>query len=168
LTARSVLPFILRVHDYERNINAAQGYSELGMHDEALAELDSIPEPMSRRPELVEMRLLILMHAKRWKQALPVARKLCDATPDSSGGYIHAAFCLHELGRTRDAREVLLKGPPCLLTEAVFYYNLACYDAVLGDREQALENLERSFRMDKKFRQFAQTDPDLEPIRSLL
>ena len=168
MTARTNLPFILRVQDYERNINAAQGYSELGMHDEALLELDAIPAPMSRRPELVEMRLLILMHARRWKQALPVARRLCEVSPDASGGYIHAAFCLHELGRTREAREVLLKGPPCLLNEAVFYYNLACYDVALGDREQAVENLERSFRMDKKFRQFAQTDPDLAAIRSML
>jgi len=31
-----------------------------------------------------------------------------------------------------------------------------------------VENLERSFRMDKKFRQFAQSDPDLASIRSLL
>jgi tetratricopeptide (TPR) repeat protein len=158
----------LRVQDYERNINAAQGYSELGMHDDALAELDAIPAPLSRRPELVEMRLLILMHARRWKQALPIARKLCEVAPEATGGYIHSAFCLHELGRTKDAREVLLKGPPCLLNEAVFYYNLACYDVALGDRDQAVENLERSFRMDKKFRQFAQNDPDLAAIRSLL
>ena len=152
------------MQDYERNINAAQGYSELGMHDEALAELDVIPVELLGKTELVEMRLLILMHARRWKTALQMARKLCQYSPDATGGYIHTAFCLHELGRTREAREVLLKGPPSLLTEAVFYYNLACYDVALGEPEQALENLERSFRMDKKFRSFAQSDPDLSAI----
>jgi hypothetical protein len=30
---------------------------------------------------------------------------------DQTGGYIHAAFCLHEMGRTDEAREVLLGGP---------------------------------------------------------
>ncbi len=153
------------MRDFERKVSAAQGYSELGMHREALAELDSLDEKSRERPEILEMRLLILMHLKRWKDALAISRKLCKVAPKSSAGFVHAAYCLHELGRTDDARAVLLSGPPVLANEPTYHYNLACYECALGYLESAREHLEHSFTLDKKFREFAKTDPDLEPLR---
>ena len=41
-------------------------------------------------------------------------------------------------------------------------YNLACYECVLGNLESAQAHLETSFALDKKFRSFAKTDPDLK------
>jgi predicted Zn-dependent protease len=113
------------MEDFERKLAAAQGYSELGMHDDAIAELDAIDPESSGRPEVVEMRLLILMHARRWKDALAASRKLCKAKPEAAAGFIHAAFCLHELGRTQDAKSLLISGPPSLLKEPTYHYNLA-------------------------------------------
>jgi predicted Zn-dependent protease len=159
-------PFQPLVNDFERHIRAAQGYHELGMHRDALAELDAIePSEWSGRPAVIEMRLIILMHARRWKEALAVSRKLTEAAPELPAGYIHAAFCLHELGRTREAKELLLSGPPALRNEATFHYNLACYECTLGETGSALTNLEASFAIDGKFRDFARTDPDLAPIK---
>jgi predicted Zn-dependent protease len=152
----------------ERIITTAQGYSELGMHNEALAELDAAGEEFSNQPELIEVRLLILMHAKRWKEALTASRKLCKASPDSPSGFIHAAFCLHELDRTQDAKSLLLGGPSSLLKEPTYHYNLACYEARLGNLPEAHAHLQTSFAMDKKFREFAKNDSDLEAIRHLM
>jgi predicted Zn-dependent protease len=156
------------MEDLAKIISAAQGYSELGMHDDAIAEMDTISPEASERPEVVEMRLLILMHAKRWKEALASSRKLCKASPESPSGFIHSAFCLHELGRTKEAKEILLGGPPSLLKEPTYHYNLACYEARLGNFAEAHAHLETSFTMDRKFREFAKTDSDLEPVRHLL
>ena len=138
------------------------------MHREALFELDQIDATLAGRPEVIEMRLLILMHAKRWKEALSASRKLCVIAPETAAGYIHAAFCLHELGRTRDARDILLQGPPALQREATFHYNLACYECALGEIEEAYTHLQASFAIDRKFRDFAKNDSDLEPLRERL
>jgi hypothetical protein len=72
------------------------------------------------------------------------------------------------MGHTEDARERLLAGPAELRSHAIYHYNLACYDAVLGHPERALQSLRRSFLLDAKFRDFARIDPDLESLRELM
>lgn len=156
------------MEDFERKIAAAQGYSELGMHDDAVAELETIGEKDSLRTDVMEAWLVVLMHARRWKEALTASRRLCKAKPEAAAGFIHAAFCLHELGRTQDAKTLLVNGPPSLLKEPTYHYNLACYEAKLGNYPEAHAHLETSFAMDRKFREFAKGDADLEPIRHLL
>ncbi len=158
----------IAMEEIARRIAAAQGYSELGMQEEAIAEIDTIPGEYSERPDILEARLLILMHARRWKEALATSRKLCKAKPEAAAGFIHAAFCLHELGRTQDAKTLLVSGPPSLLKEPTYHYNLACYETKLGNFPEAHAHLEASFAMDRKFREFAKGDADLDPIRHLL
>jgi predicted Zn-dependent protease len=150
---------------HHRILLAAQGYSELSMPDEALKEIASLPEPLQQHPAAVEMRLIVLMQARRWKEALKIGHQLIQSAPDRNVAYIHTAFCLHELGRTREARTILREGPRTLEKEPVYHYNLACYDCVLGDLDGARAHLERSVQLDKKFREYARTDPDLGPLR---
>ncbi len=150
---------------HERTLLAAQGYSELGMFNDAITELDSLPEEAARVATVVELRTVILMQAKRWKPALTASRELCRTEPEKSSGFIHAAFCLHELGRTEEARDTLLGGPDVLHTEPTFHYNLACYECALGHLELARMHLEKSIELDKKMRDFAKSDPDLAALR---
>lgn len=152
----------------ERRLLSAQGYIELEMCDEALQELDAIFPEDQLREEVLKMRLFVVMRAKRWEEALSVCARLRAKSPDCAAGYIHGAFCLHEMGRTLEARRHLLEGPPSLLQEPTYHYNLGCYDAVLGNIEEATRHLERSFQMDAKFREIAQYDPDLKAVHDLL
>lgn len=150
---------------HEKRLLAAQGYSELGMLDEALEELDGLPPKVRKHPAALELRLLVQMQARDWKAALKVSQELCHIAPDRSAGYIHSAFCLHELGDTEKAREVLLNGPEVLHSEPTYHYNLACYECRLGNLDLARLHLEKSFALDKKFRDFAKSDPDLDKLR---
>ena len=152
------------MEDFERQIQAAQGYTELGMHDDALAELDGLIPAVRNRPDVIELRILILLRAKKWPDALAASRELCRVRPEAKTGYIHTAFCLHELGRSGEAKAVLLAGPAELRAEATFHYNLACYECVLGNFESARSHLATSFAMDKNFREFAKADPDLKSL----
>lgn len=153
------------IEGHERTLLAAQGYCELGMYDDALGELDTLPEELSQHSSVVELRTVTLMQAKRWKQALTASRALCRLAPDKTIGFIHAAFCLHELGRTDEARDMLLSGPDLLHAEPTFHYNLACYECALGNLDLARLHLEKSFELDKKFKDFAKSDPDLAALR---
>lgn len=152
----------------ERSLLAAQGYIELEMADEALRELDAIPAEHQKSEEVLQMRLFVFMRSRKWDEALAVCRELRKESPDCTTGYIHGAFCLHEMGRTQEAKELLLQGPQVLRNEPTYHYNLGCYDAVLGNLQEATRHLETSFRMDKKFREIAKYDPDLKPVQDLL
>ena len=154
------------IEGHERTILAAQGYSELNMFDDAIAELDTLPEEAARNSTVIELRTVILMQAKRWKPALSASRELCRAEPEKTSGFIHTAFCLHELGRTQEARDVLLTGPDALHSEPTFHYNLACYECALGHLDLARMHLEKSIELDKKMRDFAKSDPDLAPLHA--
>ncbi|HEY5707124.1 MAG TPA: hypothetical protein VIS96_16300 [Terrimicrobiaceae bacterium] len=152
----------------ERSLLSAQGYIELDMPDEALRELDAISAKDQLREEVLQMRLFIAMRAKRWEQALSVCARLRATNPEGATGFIHGAFCLHEIGRTIEAKRLLLEGPTSLLLEPTYHYNLGCYDAVLGNLDDAARHLERSFQLDGKFREIAKYDPDLKAIHGLL
>jgi len=150
---------------FEQIVRMAEGYSELGMLDDALAQLDQLDTEHEDRLEILRMRVDILLRKQNWKDALRLSLRFCEANPNQPFGYVHAAFCLHELGRTSEAKQTLLDGPAALLDEPVYYYNLACYDTVLGNLEQAKAYLRASFRLDKSFRELAKSDPDLKQIR---
>jgi tetratricopeptide (TPR) repeat protein len=152
----------------ERSLLAAQGYIELEMPDEALRELDALSPEDRDREDSLQMRLFVFMRTKRWDEALAVCARLRRLFPECATGYIHGAFCLHEMNRTLEAKQLLLTGPTSLLREPTYHYNLGCYDAVLGNLEEAIRHLEASFEMDKKFREIAKHDPDLKPVQGLL
>lgn len=149
----------------DRALLAAQGYLELGMAEEALAELSSIPGIESGDPDIIELRLHVLMQARRWAEALHAAEDLLRARPHDAPAHIHGAFVLHELRRTAEARDLLLRGPEDLRKDPTFHYNVGCYEAVLGNRDAALESLRQSFVLDSSYRDFARHDPDLALIR---
>ena len=154
--------------DYEWRLRAAAGYAELGMNRESLAELKAIEKSDHDRAEVLQLRLHHLMREKKWAQALSVSRRLCRVAPHCTAGYLHAGFCLHELGKTLQAKKLLLKGPVALLREPIYYYNMGCYDALLGNSKSAQVHLLTSFKMDPSFRDIAKKDPDLESVQELI
>ncbi|MFN2475765.1 MAG: tetratricopeptide repeat protein [Chthoniobacterales bacterium] len=154
--------------EFEWNVQAACGYAELGMYKESIAELDAIEDRFQNRPEVLQLRLHHLMREKRWGKALRVSQLLCRVAPDCDTGFLHAGFCLHQLGKTAETKKLLVKGPVALLKEPIYYYNMGCYEALLGDVNGARENLLISFRMDSSFRELAKKDPDLQAVHALI
>ena len=138
------------------------------MFRESLAELDAIPPRLQNRPQVLQLRLHYFMRKKRWVQALRISQKLCRVAPDCGTGFLHAGFCLHQLGKTAEARKLLITGPVALLKEPVYYYNMGCYEALLGNFHSAHENLQISFKMNASFREIAKQDPDLEAVKDLI
>ena len=152
----------------EKVLLAAQGYMELDMPEEALLEIGSLPEAVQNEEGPLQMKMAILMRIKRWNDALAICETLRQLFPDHTVGYVHGAFCLHEMGRTREAKTLLLSGPPSLLQEPTYHYNLGCYDAVLGNLDEAQSHLKLSFQLNEKFREIAKDDPDLKAVTPLL
>ncbi|CAN5264964.1 hypothetical protein BH20VER2_BH20VER2_03810 [soil metagenome] len=154
--------------DFDWQVQAACGYADLGMFRESLAELDAIEPRFQKRPEVLQLRLHHLMRKKQWSRALRVSRELCRVAPDCGTGFLHAGFCLHQLGKTTEAKKLLITGPVALLKEPIYYYNMGCYEALLGDVQGARECLLISFKMDASFREVAKRDPDLAALHALI
>ena len=135
---------------------------------ESIAELDSIDKRFQNRPEVLQLRLHHLMKKQQWALALRVSHKLCRVAPDMGTGFLHAGFCLHQLGKTAEAKKLLTTGPVALLKEPIYYYNMGCYEALLGDIHGAKQNLMISFKMDPSFREIAKRDPDLKALHGVI
>lgn len=148
----------------QKALTRVQGYLELEMPKEALSELKTFHKALRDSPIAVEMAIVVLIRLQRWKTAAAQARKLCRLQPGLPAGFIHLAYCLHETGQTAAARETLLRGPSALHKEATYFYNLACYEAVLGDLDSARRHLARSISINKRFLEFARNDTDLAAL----
>lgn len=144
-----------------KTLQAATGWLELGIADEALAELESLPtEARTQRPAL-ELQLAAQMICQSWNSAADTARLLCLKAADEPVFFLRAAFCLHETGDTLAACNLLLRGPKSLFEMAIFHYNLACYLWTLGEAKRARSHLKQAIRMDRSFLETAREDCDL-------
>lgn len=148
-----------------KRLNAAEGFLNLGMLDEAEAELVGLGAEAQDCAQFWRLGLAVAMAQRRWEEGIIRAEVLVTLCPEAADGYLHLAFCLHELGQTSEARKVLLSGPPPLRGTPIYFYNLACYEAQLGNVERARELLEVALQLDPGYREVAKTDPDLAPLR---
>lgn len=154
--------------EFDRTLRAAQGYLELEMAAEAAAELDRLPPEAEGRPEVLRLRIGLALQEHAWDRGLELSRRLCLAEPRRALGFIHAAFCLHELGRTAEAKQLLEEGPQSLQANAIYHYNLGCYHARLGELDAAQECVAKALEMDPTLRESARYDSDLESLRCQL
>ncbi len=151
-----------------RTLQAAAGWLELGLADEALYELETLPSDVRTRRDALEVKLAAQMVGQKWNPASDTARILCLKAANEPVFFLRAAFCLHETGDTLAACNWLLRGPRSLFEMAIFHYNLACYLWTLGEAKRARSHLKQAITMDESFVETARTDHDLAGIGSLL
>lgn len=152
---------------YVQTLRRALGWLELGMPEDALEELKSLGAKERMRRQALEVKLFAEMKSGHWNAGADTGRLLCLREPKEARFFIHAAYCLHETGDTLAARNWLLTGPPTLIEDPLFHYNIACYHAVLGERRQARSHLRRAFSMNGALREMARRDRDLEGLGDL-
>lgn len=145
-----------------RHLLAAQGWLELGNHIEADAELQQITPELRAHP----MRWEIYAAGKKWEAALDVAAALIQLDPGEPLGWVHRSCALHELKRTAEARDNLIRIVDKFPSIAIMPYNLACYECQLGELEQAKQWLGKAFQIGnaRKMKLAALDDPDLKPL----
>jgi len=150
----------------QRYLQAAQGWIELGSHLEANEELENITAGNRAHPAVLEVRLEIYAKARKWEAALDIASALAQLLPEHPLGWMHRSFCLHELKRTEEARDNLLRVVNQFPGDPDMRYNLACYECQLGRLAQARAWLKKAYKLGnrKKIKLLVLDDPDLEPL----
>lgn len=148
-----------------RHVSYARGYLGLEMLREAAGELDAIPRSEQSRPEVLSVRVDLHMAARQWPRVIDAGRRLAESYPENEHAWIGWAYALREVSRIDEARTVLLEAEAHHgRTSAVLHYNLACYDALLGDLKSARARFAKACRMDKRFKDEGRLDPDLKAL----
>jgi Flp pilus assembly protein TadD len=156
--------------DYKsaHQLNAVLGWLELGNVTEARAELDRIGAEVQERPDLLEVRWILDARQEDWRAALKTAERLQRVAPENSAGWLHLAYAMRRVpeGSVQKSAEVLRPVAEKFPEEPTIPYNLACYECVQGNHEEAIRWLKEAIRRGsvKKIRKMALQDEDLKPL----
>jgi predicted Zn-dependent protease len=152
------------------HLQAAEGWVGLGDFAAANNELEEISPASRAHPEVLQLRWRIYAHAAKWDACLDIATALTTMTPERRFGWIHRAHALDKLGRTQEAKDVLVSVVNDFESNSTIPYHLARYCARLGQIDQAKQWLGKALLAAdgmegvEKLRKRAMEDPDLEPL----
>lgn len=150
--------------DTHRALEAADGYLFLGMPTEALQEFGSIPGTERRNAPVMLAEIRVLLHLKNWKHAEKLSAKGGNLHPDEDEFTVQRVFALHQLEKGDEAFRVLLSAPEWIRRTGILHYNLACYEARLGDLKAARRCMDAAIEINSAIKKNARTDPDLAAL----
>src|SRR5213596_189042 len=111
----------------QQHWQAAVGYVELGMFQDANDQLEKI-DPFNRAaPEVLAVRLGIYHGLKKWELMREIAKRLADFQPNDIQWIASYAYATRRAESIPAAKEILLNAEPKFPEEAIIKYNLACY-----------------------------------------
>jgi len=150
---------------FQRRLLAASGFAELSMFQEAVEELEELPESSKELPTVLVVWLEVYQRWQKWSEAESIAARLFEMEPEEPSWAVALAYAIRRSRGLIFANEVLRpagqKFPEC----GTIQFNLACYAAQLGRLDEARRHLSRAIELDKEFAALAKLDPDLEPVR---
>lgn len=155
----------LSVHT-RRQLGYAEGYLTLGLKAEAAEALGEINGKERDATPVLAMWLAVYCDRGEWAPAAKAGAVLCEREPNEPAHWIQWAYATRRHAGLAQAREILMRGVGLHPREAVFHFNLACYEAQLGHLDDARAFLETACGLDESFSELAKTDADLEPIRT--
>ena len=153
---------------YKRQLTAAAGYLELGMAADASAELDAIDPSRRSDWEVLALRVAVCQETKDWVPMLLLSERLVAMQPDQAQWPLSLAYATRRCQSLEAARKILLGAMERFPGESTIRYNLACYEAQLGNLDLARDHLTRAIRMHDAHRAMALADPDLAPLHEEL
>jgi len=147
-------------------LTTAEGFLDLGMADEAWAELDEI-EPVERaHPSVIAMRLRILERIARFETGAEIARGAVRIHPDAWDLWLVGSRHIRAAEGAPAGLEFLLRCGDRFNGKAAFWFELACLHCQAGDLERAAECTRRAVDLDRGYQMRVLDDPDLEPLRA--
>lgn len=148
-----------------RQLGYAEGYLALGMTAQAAEALDLIVKAERGASQVLVLSLAVYTEGGDWSKAAEVGAILCDRNPGEHWHWIQWAYAVRRSVSLEAAKEILMRGVALHPREAIFHFNLACYDAQLGRLDDARVLLETACSLDETYVELAKTDVDLAPVR---
>ncbi len=147
-----------------RPLAAVDGYLFLGLPAEAIQELDGIPEQFQKSPAVLGSRIRALLHMRKWVEAERLSHEGTMLYPAEDEFPVQRAFALDQLHEGGKAIQALMSAPEWIRCTGILHYNLACYEARLGDPVKARKCIRAAIKMNSSFKKNARRDPDLRDL----
>ncbi|BET65289.1 hypothetical protein ASA1KI_02070 [Opitutales bacterium ASA1] len=160
----SSLDFDTEPHALRWALSFARGYLELGMFAAAEKELSRLSVRHRCYADVIELRVRVMIARKRFAPAAWLARSASKIYPGVAEFYVLASEAYEAMNRPEDAKAVWIAAPSLFHVSSVFHYNLARYEAQLGNHLSAREHITLAIELDPANQDRAESDPRLRAI----
>ena len=153
------------------HFQAAEGWIGLGDYNAATEELEQITAANRDDPDVLQLRWRIYAEAQKWDACLDIATTLTEKRPKRPFGWIHRAHSLHQLGRTQEAKDLLISVVNGFESNSTIPFHLARYCCGLGQADEGFRWLQKAADNPAeliRLRRQVLEDPALERLRKKL
>lgn len=163
--APSKLPGVQGSKSLDRLAAEVEGWLELGCPGHALDRMAALLEAPSARPVALTLKIRALVELKRHAEALDCLDELAYFEHDVEWRLVTEAWCRRRVDDLPTAIKCMRRLIEVDPRSSIAHFNLGCYLALIGAREEALEEVTVACGMDERFREHARTEPDLDSLR---
>ncbi len=153
----------IRLKRYRRH---AEGYLELGLHQQAIDTLRRLGELIAADAHALFLLGDALRSLERYEEAIPPLERACRGDPENIHVRLALAWChkrTQQLPLAIDDIEQALAIEP---RDALLHYNLACYLSLARNKDRAIFHLSKALRLDGHYRDLIDRESDFDPIRA--
>lgn len=126
-------------------IRQTYGWLELGCPEEALRELETLPDSLHSTREVLKLKCSILSEGGNWAELRDLSATCADYFPTEAAFGEDQAWAEHKLGRTAEAHALLIqRSKGCQASWRTAYY-LSCFSYQLNRVREATEWLGLAF-----------------------
>ena len=151
--------------DLQRLVAEIDGWLDLRCPDKALERLQPLLDRPEARPAGLALRVRAYAATKKHRDALADIAELRGTTYDADWLDLTEAWCRKRSqdlpGAVRCMEQLLQRSPK----SAIGHFNLACYLALSGERDRALDEVTLACGLDQEFRGMLADEPDLDTLR---
>ncbi|MCH7988575.1 MAG: tetratricopeptide repeat protein [Planctomycetes bacterium] len=150
----------------ERLLEAARGYLTLEMPDHALRELRKIEASDEDLFDIYQLQGESLRQKKEHDEALSVFSLALEMRPDDLTVLMGLAWCFKRTDQLTNAISTMEQAYQSSPKEPIVLYNLSCYYALAGDKQQALSWLGKALKIEPTLRELIPDESDFDPLRN--
>ena len=110
-------------------------------------ELGAIPASEHEEAAVMLARLRLLLHQREWRSAEVLSAQGSGLHPEEGEFTVQRAFALHQMDSDEKAEQVMQSAPDWIRRTGILHYNLACYEARLGDITTARECIDAAIQI---------------------
>lgn len=141
------------------------GWLDLGCPAHALQRMAPLLAAPGARPVALALQVRALVELGQHAAALDAIDELAYFEHDPEWRLVTEAWCRKRLDDLPGALRCMRRLTELEPHSAIGHFNLGCYLALAGEREEAIEEVTVACGIDDDFRKHAATEADLEPLR---
>lgn len=152
--------------ELQRHLRAAQGYLELGLFLDSQEELDHVPIQLRMRADYLLVHYQLLRKQERWEDLEEISHWLLESNPDEPELWVAHADAIRHARTLTEATGCLVEALARFPSNGHLLFQMACYRCQGGDLAGARDFLSAASQVDQLWKQLADLDGDLAPLRN--